>query len=181
MPLGLLRGAFFLRAVLAGLVLALLAVPAVAADADCLWEATPEAERSALLASYDSDLGGLLKMQLAPERVEALAAACAVPEMQQDQIRNLVLARALETAAGRYWARKTGRAFAIEQAWMSLSEDDKDQLRRWAATAIADGRGEDKYFDALPRFAVLMQAPPPEMPHLMAFALGRGYRELMSD
>ena len=153
----------------------------MAADADCLWEATPEPERSVLLASYDSDLGGLLKMQLRPERLQALIAACAVPEMQQGQVRDLVLARALETASGRYWARRTGRAFAIEQAWMGLSEDDKDQLRRWAATAIADGRGEEKAFDALPRFAVLMRAAAPDMPHLMAFALGRGYRELMSD
>lgn len=170
-----------MRAVLAGLTLAFLAGPALAANADCLWEATPAAEREALLDSYDRDLGGLLRSQLAPDRIQALAAACAVPEMQQGQIRDLVLARALETASGRYWARRTGRAFAIEQAWMSLSEDDKDQLRRWAATAIADGRGEEKYFDALPRFAVRMQATPSDMPHLMAFVLGRGYRELMSD
>ncbi|NBB15934.1 hypothetical protein GVN21_11265 [Caulobacter sp. SLTY] len=170
-----------MRAFLVGLALTLLAGPSLAANADCLWEATPAAERDALLASYDRDLGGLLKTQLPSDRIQALADACAVPQMQHGQIRDLVLARALETASGRYWARRTGRAFAIEQAWMSLSEEDKDQLRRWAATAIADGRGEEKYFDALPRFAVLMQATAPEMPHLIAFILGRGYRELMSD
>ncbi|HYE47645.1 MAG TPA: hypothetical protein VEA44_17900 [Caulobacter sp.] len=170
-----------MRAAIIGLALTLLAAPALAADADCLWQATPAAERSAWLASYETDLGGLLEMRLPAERLEALSLACGVPEMQQGQIRDLILARVLETASGRYWARKTGRAFAIEQAWMSLSEDDKDQLRRWSATAIADGRGEEKSFDALPRFAVLMRATAPEMPHLMAFVLGRGYRELVSD
>ena len=170
-----------MRVLFAGLALAFLALPVRAANADCLWEAMPAAERSRLLEAYDSDLGGLLRAPLPAGRVQALAAACTVPEVQQGQIRDLVLARALETAAGRYWARKTGRAFAIEQAWTSLPEDDKDQLRRWAATAISDGRGEDKAFDALPRFAVLMRATAPDMPHLMAFVLGRGYRELMSD
>ncbi|WGM37948.1 hypothetical protein [Caulobacter sp. NIBR1757] len=154
--------------------------PALPAPSDCLWNAAGERQRQAWLSQYNTDPAGLLKTTLAADLTASLAAACKVPG---DKVRNLLVARTMENGAEAFWDRDMQNSGALGRSWEGLSEAHRVQLRRWAATAIVDGNGEESELDGLPAFAKgagLTDPNGPGMRHLMGYMLGRGYRELAS-
>lgn len=97
-------------------------------------------------------------------------------------MRNLLVAHALEMGAEAWWDRDLQQPGALTRSWDALSEPQRVQMRRWAATAINDGNGDEMELDALPAFAQgagLQDPNGPAMTHLMGYILGRGYREFV--
>ena len=155
--------------------------PPSASRSDCLWQAVGPTQRHAWLSQYVSDPGGLMRTRLSPDRAAELATACQVPA---GEVRDLLVARALELGAEAYWDREMQRPGALAHSWAALTEGQRAEMRRWAATAIDDGNGDELDMDGLPAFgqgAGLKDANGPGMMHLMGYMLGRGYRELASD
>jgi hypothetical protein len=70
---------------------------------------------------------------------------------------------------------------ALARSWAALTEAERVQLRRWAASAIDDGNGDEVEMTGFPAFARgagLKDPNGPGMMHVMGYMLGRGYREL---
>jgi hypothetical protein len=158
-----------------------LAQPAQASPSDCLWDAVGPTRRDAWLGQYVSDPGGLMKTTLPAELTAGLAATCEVPA---GKVRDLLVARTVETGAEAWWDREMQKPGALARSWEALSEPERAQLRRWAATAIDDGNGDEVEMDGLPAFARgagLQDPNGPGMMHVMGYMMGRGYRELAGD
>jgi hypothetical protein len=122
-----------------------------------------------------------MKTTLAADVAAGLAATCRVPV---DRVRNLLVARTMELGAESYWDREMQQPGALARSWAALSEGDRVQLRRWAATAIDDGNGDEMEMRGLEPFAKgagLKDPNGPGMTHVMGYMLGRGYRELVGD
>ena len=155
--------------------------PALPAPSDCLWEAVGPTQRQTWLGLYNSDPRALMKTTLTADRTAGLAASCSVPP---GKVRDVLVARVLETGAEAWWDREMQAPGALARSWAALSEPERAQMRRWAATAIDDGNGDEVEMDALPAFlraAGLEDPNGPAMTHLMGYLLGRGYRELPLD
>lgn len=155
-----------------------LTTPALLAPSDCLWDAVGPSQRQAMLGQYSSDPGALMKTALAADVTAGLATTCKVPA---GKVRNLLVARTMEVGSEAWWDREMQQPGALARSWAALSEADRAQLRRWAASAIDDGNGDEMEMDGLEAFAKgagLKDPNGPGMMHVMGYMLGRGYREL---
>ena len=158
-----------------------LADPIPTPPSDCLWNAVGQARRDSWLGHYVSDPAALMKTTLPADQTAGLAATCKVPA---DKVRELLVARAVETGAEAWWDREMQRPGALARSWAALSEPERAQIRRWAATAIDDGNGDELAMDGLPAFARgagLQDPNGPGMTHVMGYMMGRGYRELAGE
>lgn len=177
MPLDPHRGAFSLA--LASVLIALtITVQPMPASSDCLWDAVGSTQRQAWLGRYITDPRALMKTVVEADVASALATTCKVPV---DKVRNLLLARTMELGAEAWWDREMQQPGALARSWAALSEAERVQLRRWAASAIDDGNGDEVEMTGFPAFAQgagLTDPGGPGMTHLMSYMLGRGYREL---
>lgn len=166
-----------LASILAALAMAASATP----PSDCLWEVVGPTRREAWLGQYVGDPRALMKMTLTADLTAGLAATCQVPA---DRVRDLLVARAVETGAEAWWDREMQQPGALARSWEALTEPERVQIRRWAATAIADGNGDEVDMDGLPAFARGAGLPDPNGPgmtHVMGYMMGRGYRELADE
>lgn len=177
MPLDPHRGAFSLA--LASVLIALtITVQPMSASSDCLWEAIGPTQRQAWLGRYIADPRALMTTVVEADVASDLATTCRVPV---DKVRNLLVARTMELGAEAWWDREMQQPGALARSWAALTEAERVQLRRWAASAIDDGNGDEVEMTSFPAFAQgagLKDPNGPGMMHVMGNMLGRGYREL---
>lgn len=164
-----------------------IATPAFAVDADCVWNQLPAERRAQMVEDYRREgFAALGKIDIEESELTSLGPACGVTDDTAEDAGFLIVGVWVERASQVVLTERYGVApGALPKAWQALTPSERSAVSVLSVD-IVKGRNPDSapLDQALPKVVQslgIANVDGEVVGHVMAYMLGRGLMEALSD
>ena len=167
-----------LVALLASGLMAGAAMAAAPLDADCIWNAVPQARQQAMLADYRRQ-GAASRMRPTEGEFQGVISACNIAQADQVRTRAIVAGRFMRWAAETIMQERHGvDAGRLEAAWNAVPEAQRKEVGEAAYRQVTGEGGENPVLViALSSFVDFLKAPDAAIGDAAFYFIGRAVVE----